>query len=387
MREVARAKFFIPDRDFNAMASDSISTRPSAAADVVSQAVSLPLTRAAIFLVVNINPSEGNRSAVLSLCADLSALLRSVGFRDLDAALSCIMGFGSSAWDRLFGSPRPTELHPFREIRSGGRHAVSTPGDLLFHIRAKRMDFCFELATQIMARLGKAVTTVDEVHGFRYIDNRDLLGFVDGTENPNGSAAADAVFIGEEDSAFAGGSYVIVQKYLHKLDEWNKLPTEVQEKIIGRTKASDIELDDAVKPTSAHNALTVIEENGKEIKILRDNMPFGRPGHGEFGTYFIGYSRSPRTIEQMLENMFIGRTPGNYDRILDFSTAVTGNLFFVPTGSFLDSVTPDQPASATSSYAKTPATDSAPIKSSNSIAQPKDGSLGIGSLKGENSHE
>ncbi|HTC61773.1 MAG TPA: Dyp-type peroxidase [Candidatus Saccharimonadales bacterium] len=366
------------------MASDPIRPQPAAAADVASQAVSLPLTRAAIFLVVTINPSDENRSAVLGLCADLSALLRSVGFRDLDSALSCIMGFSSSAWDRLFGSPRPAELHPFREIRSGARHAVSTPGDLLFHIRSKRMDFCFELATQIMARLGNAVTTVDEVHGFRYIDNRDLLGFVDGTENPTGSAAADAVFIGEEDSGFAGGSYVIVQKYLHNLDGWNKLPTEVQEKIIGRTKGADIELDDSVKPTSAHNALTVIEENGKEIKILRDNMPFGRPGHGEFGTYFIGYSRSPRTIELMLENMFIGRPPGNYDRILDFSTAVTGNLFFIPTGSFLDSVNPDQPVSA---LAQTPETASAPLKSSNSIEPSKDGSLGIGSLKGENSHE
>ena len=132
------------------------------------------------------------------------------------------------------------------------------------------------------------------------------------------------------------------------------MPIEVQEKIIGRKKLSDIELDDSVKPTNAHNALTVIEENGQEIKIVRDNMPFGRPGHGEFGTYFIGYSRSPRTIEQMLENMFIGRPPGNYDRILDFSTAVTGNLFFVPTASFLDGVTPDQPVPAGSSGRRRP---------------------------------
>jgi len=370
------------------MASDPISHRPATAADtVVSQPVPLPITRSAIFLVVTIKPLDENRAPVLSLCADLSALLRSVGFRDLDASLSCIMGIGSSAWDRLFGSPRPADLHPFREIRSGARHAVSTPGDLLFHIRAKRMDFCFELAMQIMSRLGGAVSTDDEVHGFRYVDNRDLLGFVDGTENPSGSAAADAVFIGEEDPAFAGGSYVIVQKYLHNLDGWNKLPTEVQEKIIGRTKVSDIELDDSVKPISAHNALTVIEENSKEIKILRDNMPFGRPGHGEFGTYFIGYSRSPRTVEQMLENMFIVRPPGNYDRILDFSTAVTGNLFFIPTASFLDSVTPDQSASAGSSQAQTPAMASAPVRSSSSTVAPKDGSLSIGSLKGENSHE
>ena len=119
---------------------------------------------------------------------------------------------------------------------------------------------------------------------------------------------------------------------------WNALSTEAQERIIGRKKLSDIELDDSVKPTSAHNALTTIVENGKEIKILRDNMPFGRPAHGEFGTYFIGYSRSPRTIEQMLENMFVGRPPGNYDRLLDFSRAVTGNLFFVPSATFLDDV-------------------------------------------------
>jgi putative iron-dependent peroxidase len=370
------------------MVSDPISVPPAAAARAaISQLVSSPLTRAAIFLVVTINPGDENRAAVLSFCADLSALLRAVGFRNLEAALSCIMGFGSNAWDQLFGSPRPTELHPFREIRSGARHAVCTPGDLLFHIRAKHMDLCFELATQIMARLGGAVSTVDEVHGFRYFDERDLLGFVDGTENPTGSAAADAVFIGEEDSDFRGGSYVIVQKYLHNLGNWNRLPAETQEKIIGRTKVSDIELGDSVKPTYAHNALTVIEENGKEIKILRDNMPFGRPGHGEFGTYFIGYSRSPRTIEQMLENMFIGRPPGNYDRILDFSTAVTGSLFFIPTATFLDSIPPDQSESTRSSDAQTPATAPAPVRTSTSTAASKDGSLGIGSLKGENFHE
>ena len=360
------------------MASEPISAQASAAVLAVPQSVSSPLTNAAIFLVVTINPGDDNRALVLSLCADLSALLRAVGFRALEGSLSCIMGFGSGAWDRLFGSPRPAELHPFREIRSGPRHAVSTPGDLVFHIRAKRMDLCFELATQIVARLEGAVTAADEVHGFRYFDERDLLGFVDGTENPTGSAAVDAVFIGDEDAAFAGGSYVIVQKYLHNLDAWNRIPTEVQEKIIGRIKVSDIELDDSVKPTSAHNALTVIEENGREIKILRDNMPFGRPGHGEFGTYFIGYSRSPRTIEQMLENMFIGRPPGNYDRILDFSTAMTGNLFFIPTATFLDSVSP-----AASSDAQPPA----PAPAETSTPPSQDDSLGIGSLKGESSHE
>jgi putative iron-dependent peroxidase len=367
------------------MASDSQTAQASASL-ALPQLVSSPLTKAAIFLVVTINPGDEHRATVLSLCADLSALLRTVGFRALDGSLSCIMGFGSDAWDCLFGSTRPAELHLFREIRSGPRHAVSTPGDLVFHIRATRMDLCFELATQIMARLKGAVNTADEVQGFRYFDERDLLGFVDGTENPTGGAAADTVFIGDEDPAFAGGSYVIVQKYLHNLEAWNNLSTEVQEKIIGRSKVSNIELDDSVKPTSAHNALTVIEENGKEIKILRDNMPFGRPGSNEFGTYFIGYSRSPRTIEQMLENMFIGRPPGKYDRILDFSTAVTGTLFFIPTSTFLDSVSPDQP-SPTACSAQKPAAVSALAEIGATSAATKNGSLGIGSLKGEDSDE
>ena len=256
----------------------------------------------------------------------------------------------------------------------------------MFHIRAKRMDLCFELATQIMARIGDAVAPVDEVHGFRYFDDRDLLGFVDGTENPRGEAVIDAVLIGAEDPAFAGGSYVIVQKYLHDLDGWNALPTEAQERIIGRTKLSDIELDDAVKPTSAHSALTTIEEDGKEIKILRDNMPFGRVAEGEFGTYFIGYSRSPRTIEQMLENMFVGRPPGNYDRLLDFSRAVTGSLFFVPSATFLEAVQDDEPAVATPAAAM-PVAAPAADEPSPSPAPPRDGSLGIGSLKGDIRHE
>jgi len=251
------------------------------------------------------------------------------------------VGFGSETWDRLFGKPRPADLHKFREIRAGERHAVSTPGDMLFHIRAQRMDLCFELETQIMARLGPAISPVDEVQGFRYFDSRDLIGFVDGTENPKGQGAVDATLIADEDPMFVAGSYVIIQKYLHDLAGWNMLPTEKQEKIVGRTKLNDVELDDKVKPTYAHNALTKIIKNGKEIKILRDNMAFGHAGQKEFGTYFIGYSRSPRTIEEMLQNMFVGKPPGNYDRLLDFSRAVTGNLFFVPSATFLEDVKAD----------------------------------------------
>jgi porphyrinogen peroxidase len=346
-------------------------------ANAIAQQVVSPLTRAAIFLVVTINSEPRSRTAIRSFCGDLAGLVRAVEFRDIEGGLSCVMGIGSDAWRRLFGDPHPANLHAFREIRSGARHAVSTPGDLLFHIRAKRMDLCFELATQIMAQIGNAVSAVDEVHGFRFFDDRDIIGFVDGTENPRNEAAMEAALIGAEDAAFAGGSYVIVQKYLHDLDGWNQLSTETQERIIGRTKLSDIELDDSVKPTYAHNALTTITEDGKEVKILRDNLPFGRAGSGEFGTYFIGYSRAPRRIEQMLENMFIGRPPGNYDRLLDFSRAVTGNLFFVPSATFLENTGDDAVVSALS----------AAVGSAPSRPGVKDGSLGIGSLKGDIENE
>jgi porphyrinogen peroxidase len=348
----------------------------------VSQAVVAQLTRAAIFLVATVNSGAEHYTAVRALCGDLAALLRAVGFRDLEGRLSCIMAFGSDAWDRLFGAPKPKELHPFREIR-GQHHAVATPGDILFHIRSTRMDLCFELATQIMARLSGAVVTVDEVHGFNYFDDRDLIGFVDGTENPVEMAAVDATIIGAEDAAFAGGSYVIVQKYLHDLDRWNALPVEEQERIIGRTKLADIELDDAVKPSSAHNALTTIIEDGKQLEIVRDNMPFGDIGKREFGTYFIGYARSPRRIEQMLVNMFVGRPPGNYDRLLDFSRAVTGTLFFVPSATFLENVAAGEMPSLAGRTSK----QSEAEEKSKSRLSPPDRSLGIGSLKKEARYE
>jgi porphyrinogen peroxidase len=350
---------------------------PANPVSVVPQPVAALLTRAAIFLILKMNSGPEHLESIRAFCGDLSAIFRAVEFRDLEAGLSCIFGFGSDAWDQLFGLPRPAELHPFREIQAGARHAVSTPGDLLFHIRAKRMDLCFELATQIMARIGHAVSPVDEVHGFRYFDDRDLLGFVDGTENPRGDEVIQAVLIGDEDPEFASGSYAIVQKYIHDLDAWNELSTEAQERIIGRKKLSDIELSDSEKPTSAHNALTTIVENGEEKKILRDNMPFGRAGHGEFGTYFSGYSRSPRTIELMLENMFVGRPPGNYDRLLDFSRALTGNLFFVPSATFLDAIGEADSTAATSALEPV-----APQPTKSDVSR-NDGSLSIGSLKGD----
>ncbi len=302
-----------------------------------AQAQNDQATRDAIFLVATVRPGEPAVAAVRSLAGDLAKLVRAVGARDLAGRLSCVLAFGADAWERIVGLPRPSLLHAFIPVVSGPRRAVSTRGDLLFHIRAERMDLCFELASLVMARLRESVDVVDEVHGFRYFDDRDLTGFVDGTENPVGPAAIEATIIGDEEPAYAGGSYVMVQKYVHDLTKWERLTTEEQEQIIGRTKLSDIELDDAVKPASAHNALTTIVEGGIERKILRRNMPFGDIS-GTTGTYFIGYARSLLVLEQMIRNMFIGNPPGTYDRLLDFTHPLTGTNFFAPSVGLLEFV-------------------------------------------------
>jgi porphyrinogen peroxidase len=333
---------------------------------VLPQPVLAPLTPAAIFLVATID--DGSEAIVHDALPDLSGLVRAIGFRDPTKHLSVVVSIGSAAWDRLFTGPRPVDLHPFVEL-AGPRHtAPATPGDLLFHIRAERMDVCFELANHILKAMAGAVTVVDEVHGFRFFDNRDLLGFVDGTENPDGPRAVNATQIGDEDMDFAGSCYVHVQKYVHDMAAWESLSATEQERVIGRTKLEDIELDDDEKPSNSHIALNVVtDDDGHQLPIVRHNMPFGELGIGELGTYFIGYSRTAAVTEQMLRNMFLGDPPGNTDRVLDFSTAITGGMFFSPTVNFLDDPPPLPSASIT-----TPAADPAA----------NDGSLAIGSLKG-----
>ncbi|MFJ9691629.1 Dyp-type peroxidase [Kitasatospora sp. NPDC101183] len=329
------------------------------------QDVLSPLTDAAVFLVLTVEP--GGEQAVRDLLPDLAGLRRGIGFRAPEGGLTCVTGLGSDAWDRLFAGPRPAALHPFREVAGPRHRAPATPGDLLLHLRAERMDLCFELATRITDRLAGAATVVDSVQGFKYFDDRDLLGFVDGTENPEGAAAVRAAVVGEEDAGFAGGSYVVVQKYLHDLAKWNGIGVDAQERAVGRTKLDDIEFDDDAKPADSHVALTSLGAgpDGRAREIVRFNMPFGSfERGGEYGTYFIGYAADPSVTEEMLTNMFVGSPPGTTDRLLDFSTAATGSLFFVPTADFLDA---PPPAPAPSGAAEG--------------AGAGDGSLGIGSLK------
>ena len=302
------------------------------------QTVDAPLSDCAVFLVLTIRDGEASLDTVRSVLGDLGGLVANVGFRDLDASLSCIAGIGARVWTPLTGQPLPKELHPFRPVVGAHHTAVSTPGDLLLHIRASRRDLVFELERQLLDLLADAVDVVDETVGFRYFDARDLLGFVDGTANPVGAALPEATLVGDEDPAHAGGSYVVVQKYTHPLQSWRTLTAEQQEAIIGRTKADNIELDDAADGQKSHKTLSTIVVDGVEHDILRDNMPFGSPGSAEFGTYFIGYSRRLWVIEKMLERMFIGDPPGLHDRLLDFSVPQTGSTFFAPSATALEAL-------------------------------------------------
>jgi putative iron-dependent peroxidase len=334
------------------------------------QPVLTPISEAAIFLVLTVQP--GAEDAVRDLLGDVRGLQRSVGFRLPEGELTCVAGIGDAFWTRLFGAggPRPAGLHRFVALDGPVHRAPSTPGDLLFHLRAHRLDLCFELAQRLLERLRGSATVVDEVHGFRSFDERDLLGFVDGTESLAGARPHD-VIIGEEDPAFAGGSYVAVQKYVHDLKRWDAMTVEAQERTIGRTKLTDIELADDIKAPDSHVALTTITDpDGTERRIVRYNMPFGRVGAEEFGTYFIGYARTPDVIEQMLCNMFLGTAEAAHDRVLDVSTALTGTLFFVPTSDFLDDLPDAAPP------------DSVAVADAATEPADPEGSLGIGDLRG-----
>lgn len=295
----------------------------------------------AMFIVYGLKDTPQTADAVKDVCTNFSAMIRSMRNRFPEMQFSCTIGFGAQAWSRLFpAQSRPKQLETFKQIKGDRHTAVSTPGDLFFHIRAKQMGLCFEFASILDQKLNGAVTPIDEVHGFRYLDGKSIIGFADGTENPDvDENPYDFATIGSEDPDFAGGSYIFVQKYIHDMAAWNALPVEEQEKVIGRHKFNDVELSDQEKPANAHNAITNIQDSeGNDLKIVRTNMPFANTSTGEYGTYFIAYAGKFSTTRQMLENMFIGNPAGNTDRLLDFSTPVTGTLFFAPSYDLLGAI-------------------------------------------------
>lgn len=286
-------------------------------------------------LLLNHSDLEKEKDAIAEFSDMSNSIINSMRIRDPEAQANIAWGFGSDAWDYLFpNAPKPKELEPFQEIKGPKYTAVSTPGDIFIHVRAKKMSVIYELMDQFMEILRPITKVEDETHGFRYIEGRSIIGFIDGTENPAGIESIDYTLIDPaEDPEFANGSYAFAQKYIHNMDAWKNLKTEDQEKAIGRHKFSDRELDDDEKLKNSHNVVSKDEENGVEHKIVRMNVPFSDPAKNITGTYFIGYSKDFAITNRMLTNMFT-----KSDRLLDFSTPITGNLFFIPSKTTLEKI-------------------------------------------------
>lgn len=290
-------------------------------------------------MVWNFKENAYVKDSFKRICALVANLNNSANTRFPNSKASIVLGIGYDAWHLLeLSQPLPKEFEKFSPIVGSKHTAVSTKGDLHFHIRGDVKSFCIDAATVITDHIGSVAECVEEVHGFRYWDSRSILGFVDGTENPHGSEREHFGIIGDNDPNYKGCSYLFVQKYIHNLTAWRSLPESEQEKVIGRSKTHDIEMSDDVKPSNSHSALANI---GDDFKIVRDNMPFGNIATNEMGTYFIAYASSFDTVKKMLTKMFVGDPPGNYDRILDFSTPQTGTLFFIPTFNMLSDFADD----------------------------------------------
>lgn len=294
--------------------------------------------KSALFITLGIQDNDAAITRVLEFITGFSALIRSMHGRFHDDNFNALMGIGADAWDRLRpGKPKPKELVPFTAIKGAKHTAVATPGDLFFHIRADRQDICYEMAAMIHELLAEATYSIDEVNGFRYLDGRAIIGFVDGTENPDDITRTDYALVGDEDPLFRNGSYAFTQKYLHNMQAWRQLSVEEQEKVIGRRRFNDIELSDEEKPQTAHsNVSKAYDAEGNELKIIRANVAFAQPSKNEYGTFFIGYARSFAVTHQMLQHMFTGNAEGYVDRLLDFSTPVSGSLYFIPAPDLLD---------------------------------------------------
>jgi len=276
------------------------------------------------------------RTALRKAIRDIHPSARALATKVKRAKLLCTLGIGSELWDRLSPARRPAGLRPFRAVNADGRVAPSTGGDLFLQLTSDRHDLNLDLAMGLVRRLQPVATMTEEIHGFRYRDSRDLTGFIDGTENPKGKARAAAALIGDEDRPFASGSYVAVQRYVHDLERWRGLDDREQEQIIGRTKRGSVELPKAKKPRTAHISRVVIEQDGAELQILRQSYPWGTVR--EAGLYFAAYTKSLDVFDVMLARMMGTTGDGLHDRLMEFSRAVTGATFFVPSLETLSSL-------------------------------------------------
>ncbi|EOB2787273.1 Dyp-type peroxidase [Vibrio vulnificus] len=277
-------------------------------------------------LKINHNPAK-----VLAQLQSLPALVEELNQSQPDAELTLSIAFSKSFWQQLDMS-MPAELIDFPVLGEGEIVAPSTDVDVLLHCHSQRHDLHFYLLRKLLSEVAEDVTVVDETYGYRYLDSRDMTMFVDGTENPKAEKRAEVALI--PDGEFAGGSYVMVQRFEHNLPAWNRLNVSAQEKVIGRTKPDSIELDDV--PAASHVGRVDIKEEGKGLKIVRHSLPYGSVT-GAHGLLFIAYCHTLHNFKAMLESMY-SVTDGKTDQLLRFTKAVTGAYFFAPSKEMLASI-------------------------------------------------
>ena len=291
----------------------------------------------ALFLTFNQTKNENALEQVKKGLAQVPMLQENYSSQYPDANIHIVVAVGSCYWLELSPDAQPNALSPFPSLENGELVAPNTPVDLLLHIRSDRKDVNFKLAQELTQILGDAVELVEEVEGFRYLDSRDITGFVDGTENPEGDHRAEVAVVAEEDPAFAGGSYIHLQRYVHNMSYWNKQPLKKQEDTIGRTKQDNIEYASADKDLTSHTKRTSLKDaEGNSVEILRHSMPYGNTQ--ECGLMFASYCRTPDNFTLMLKSMIEGDGSGHCDHLLKYTRAVTGQAFFAPSVEFLQSL-------------------------------------------------
>lgn len=247
------------------------------------------------------------------------------------------IAFGPELWSQLY-TETPTgfkQLNP----EQGAFNMPVEPADIFIHIASARADICFAMSQAFFTGIQTKVEVLDERPCFRFFDGRDMTGFIDGTENPQfPDDRAETALLPEDAEAFADGSFIFAQRYIHDLAKWQQLKVDAQEQVFGRTKLESIELDDDVKPSNAHVARTVVEdEDGEEMEILRHSLPYG-DGKGEQGLFFVAYTNNLSIIDAMLQRMFGTSGDGIHDRLLHFTTAIDGAYYFAPSDELLEEI-------------------------------------------------
>lgn len=244
------------------------------------------------------------------------------------------IGIGAEQWPTLLPKAAPRELAPFPALADAVQPLAIQSHTAFVHLRSEAFDQCYLAGQQALAALEGALVLAESTAGFRYLDSRDLTGFVDGTENPAVDERPEVALV-DDDGVFNGGSYLHVQRYVHDMRKWQQTPLATQERVIGRSKQDDVEMADEDKPASAHIARVVIEEAGEELEIVRQSMPYGSLG-GEAGLIFLSYCKTPTTFSKMLTRMFT-RRDGHSDQLLHFTRAASSSAYFMPPRAMLAS--------------------------------------------------